>query len=562
VYHFGGLSSVIPSEMLEEIHFYPGNFSVKYGRAQGGMVDAHLRESRDDGRYHGLLQLDLIDARGMLEGPIPLVSGWNFIAAVRRSHIDAWLAPLLEGEDTDIVAAPVYYDYQLLADTRPTANSYLRLGVLGSDDRFEVLDEGSAAGGSVNGADASLGLGMIYHAAPSRRLNLDLTVTMARLHQRFSVSTLEFDTLAYGSIARGEVEYQIWPDTTLRTGFDVLFAPYTVKGQLPEDPGPDAPDNGSFLTAPPRVFDHEGTFFQPALYVEMDMKPSRRTQVVTGVRADYWYETRRVDVSPRLSGRYDVVSGSPRTTLKAGTGLFIQPPGLGETILTENRDELRSMRSFQNTLGVEQELTEHVELSVEGFFNLLDDQIGRGVNDAGVLEYNNFGTGRIFGAELMLRYADDQRFFGWISYTLSRSERAWVPGEPARLFYLDQTHVLTALGSYDLGRGWELGARFRFVTGNLYTPCNGGVFSAISTSYVCYSGPLFSRRLPPFHQLDVRVDKRWVFQDFTFGVYLDLINAYNRSNPDFIAYNYDFTESRPQTGSLPIVPSLGLRGEF
>jgi hypothetical protein len=60
----------------------------------------------------------------------------------------------------------------------------------------------------------------------------------------------------------------------------------------------------------------------------------------------------------------------------------------------------------------------------------------------------------------------------------------------------------------------------------------------------------------------VRVDKRWVFSGFTLGAYLDLINAYNRTNPDFIDYNYDYTESQPQTGSLPIVPSLGLRGEF
>jgi hypothetical protein len=70
------------------------------------------------------------------------------------------------------------------------------------------------------------------------------------------------------------------------------------------------------------------------------------------------------------------------------------------------------------------------------------------------------------------------------------------------------------------------------------------------------------QRLEPFHQLDIRVDKRWVFSAFTLGVYLDLINAYNRTNPDFMAYNYNFTRSRPQTGSLPIVPSLGVRGEF
>ena len=34
----------------------------------------------------------------------------------------------------------------------------------------------------------------------------------------------------------------------------------------------------------------------------------------------------------------------------------------------------------------------------------------------------------------------------------------------------DQTHILTILGSYRLGHGWEFGARFRLVSGNLVTP--------------------------------------------------------------------------------------------
>jgi len=35
-YHFGGLSSVIPSELLTRIDFYPGNFGPEYSRALGG----------------------------------------------------------------------------------------------------------------------------------------------------------------------------------------------------------------------------------------------------------------------------------------------------------------------------------------------------------------------------------------------------------------------------------------------------------------------------------------------------------------------------------------------
>jgi hypothetical protein len=100
------------------------------------------------------------------------------------------------------------------------------------------------------------------------------------------------------------------------------------------------------------------------------------------------------------------------------------------------------------------------------------------------------------------------------------------------------------------------------VTGNLYTPCLGSLYSSTSTSYLCVSGPTYGERLPPFHQLDIRVDKRWKFPGWTLGAYLDLINAYNRVNPDFQSYNFDYSKSRPETASLPIVPSFGVRAEF
>ncbi len=45
VYHFGGLSSVVPTEMLDRIDFlYPGNFSAQYGRATGGIIDVGVRD--------------------------------------------------------------------------------------------------------------------------------------------------------------------------------------------------------------------------------------------------------------------------------------------------------------------------------------------------------------------------------------------------------------------------------------------------------------------------------------------------------------------------------------
>jgi hypothetical protein len=69
-------------------------------------------------------------------------------------------------------------------------------------------------------------------------------------------------------------------------------------------------------------------------------------------------------------------------------------------------------------------------------------------------------------------------------------------------------------------------------------------------------------RVPPFHALDVRIDKTLtVGGRGKVAAYLDVQNIYNRANPEQVAYSFDYRASRYDSG-LPILPSLGLRGEL
>jgi hypothetical protein len=95
----------------------------------------------------------------------------------------------------------------------------------------------------------------------------------------------------------------------------------------------------------------------------------------------------------------------------------------------------------------------------------------------------------------------------------------------------------------------------------MYTPLAGGLFDADAGAYAPISGKAYSARLPLFHQLDLRVDKAWKYTAWTLRTYLDVQNVYNRSNPEGVQYNYDYTRSQI-IGFLPIIPSLGVRGEF
>jgi len=67
-YHFGGLSSVVPTELLEKIEFSPGNYSAEYGRGMGGIVDVGLRDPKKDG-YHALIEGSVLGFRALAEGP-------------------------------------------------------------------------------------------------------------------------------------------------------------------------------------------------------------------------------------------------------------------------------------------------------------------------------------------------------------------------------------------------------------------------------------------------------------------------------------------------------------
>jgi hypothetical protein len=274
---------------------------------------------------------------------------------------------------------------------------------------------------------------------------------------------------------------------------------------------------------------------------------------VPGVRLDYTKDTRSWDLDPRIVVRQNVTT-SPRTTLKAAAGLFSQPPSPQQTIPALGTPGLTDMRSYQYDVGAEREFTRNIEASLDGFYKQLDYQVTQGAG--------NTGSGVIYGAEALIRYKPDERFFGWLSYTLSRSLRRSAPGLPLRLFQFDETHVLNVVGSYTLGRGWEIGAAFRLISGYMYTPSQYGFYDEnIGTNVALASYPPFGSRLPLFQTLNLRVDKTWKRPWGTIGAFLDVINVYNAGNVDGISYDYNFTHTS-YAGDIPFLPSLGLRVEM
>jgi outer membrane receptor for ferrienterochelin and colicin len=298
--------------------------------------------------------------------------------------------------------------------------------------------------------------------------------------------------------------------------------------------------------------------------VEVEARPWASLLLVPGLRFDYYSRTEEWTVEPRLSVRQDV---GKSVVLKGGVGLFHQEPDFGEDYPGFGNPNLHTEKAWHYALGAEWQVGRGLGLDATLFYKSLSDLISpttKTTVENGVvtpLIYDNGGRGRVAGLDLLLRRDFSDKLTGWIAYTLSRSERRDSGGTDWRLFDYDQTHILTALGSYKFARNWTLGGRFRYVSGNPRTPVVGSVVNASADRYEPLFGAVNSARNPAFHQLDIRLDKRWVFNRWILDTYLDVQNVYNHRYAEGLQYSYDYKQSQPQSG-LPVLTIFGIRGEI
>ncbi len=304
----------------------------------------------------------------------------------------------------------------------------------------------------------------------------------------------------------------------------------------------------------------------PAAYAAVDWQPAPGIHLIPGIRADLFTGEGLDELTfdPRFVARADV---GDALTLKGGVGLFHQPPEAFQVAQGLGNTDLAVPQAVHWSAGAEARLGEAMEIDLTGF--RLDRSqlisLSRAVQDEGggaqTERFDDTRQERSFGLELLLRHKPVGPFFGWVAYTLSRTERREAADLPWTRHTLDQPHVLTVVGSYDLGDGWEVGARARLVSGNPTTPVTGCVDDLDADSCAPVRGPDKSERLPPFFQVDVRVDRTWTFETWTLSAYLDLMNATNQANSEFMQWDHRFEEHRFVPG-VPILPSLGVKGSL
>jgi hypothetical protein len=283
------------------------------------------------------------------------------------------------------------------------------------------------------------------------------------------------------------------------------------------------------------------------------------TLLILGLRLDYFSDIQASTVDPRLTTIFTV---APDMRVKFGVGIFSQAPEFQQSDPTIGNPNLDPIQAVHVGAGWEYDAFPGVRFGVEGFYKYLWDRAIPTPNGEAPF-YVTGGVGRIYGAEfsMHLRPATGRQYFGYLSYTLSRSERKDGPNQPWRLFDFDQTHILTAAFVYNFPRNWEIGATVRLVSGNPYTPVIGSIYDALNDVYIPIDGRVNTLRNPLYNSLNLRIQKKWIFSGWRLAVFLDVRNAYNRKNQEGIVYNYDYSQKTPLLG-LPIIPALGIRGEL
>lgn len=555
VFHFGGLTSVLNNDLIDEVRYLPGNYSVRYGRALGGVVDITTKSALPE-RSNGAVSVDIYQSTFFVQQRVNDRTAIS--ASGRRSYIDAVLTPLLSS-DTLTVQAPRYYDAQVQVIHEGADNAFYDVLFFMSDDEFRFLgadeDEVFAAFG-----DSFLRGRLRRLGRPGDGWQHESTIA-------FGPETREFQ---FGDISEAyEKRLLVSVRDELSRG---LSADRPIGGRVGVDllAGQDALLFDEARFGEPE--EAEALRLSPGLYAEGTARIGRFT-VQPGLRADgliYDNGYSGWTLDPRVSAKA-VVGAS--TVLKAAVGKYSGQPTLRQVDPeSDGTQDLRFPRALQSSVGVLQPLGGRASVELTAFTSQLSELVvGRedrlrfftgpppvGPFDTGA--YANDGVGFVYGVEGLIKYTGD-RSIGLLSVTGSHSQRRDRPGEPTELFAYDQPLIVNGLWSQKLARNWRVGGRVRHSSGNPYTPVVNRVYDLESRAFAPVYGERSSARIDAFTSIDLRIDKTYTFKSWALETYLDIQNATFSKNIEVIGWNTDYSELDPVYSNPPL-PVFGFKGTW
>ncbi|MEQ9400675.1 MAG: TonB-dependent receptor [Longimicrobiales bacterium] len=582
-----GAFGIVDVQSLGSIDLVTGGFPVEYGDKTAGIFDMHTRRPPPTGT-RTTLGLSLSSMSAISQGHFADGRG-QWLGALRRGFLEYVLS--VTGVDDDL--SPSYWDalgraHVLLGDRHAVSAQFLYAG---DDMRWNDDETGSGVRSRWTN-----GYGWLtWRGRPTDGLDVETLVSVGRLSRdrtgatnnvgrgEFSPLTTDVNDQATVDFAgiRQEMSVDLTPDLLVKIGgeFRTSVADYDYRAastryaldsddrlfidadsvRVVADPDGDELAGWAALRGRTGPFAWEG-----------------------GLRFDRHTVTDDNRWSPRLMARWDPGSG---TSVKASWGRYAQSQGIHELEVADGQSVLAPAEtSEQMAVGVEHRTAGGWAFRLEAYDRQVDDplpewvNLSREINPIPEVESDRTriqgAEARARGIEALVALEDAGPFSGSVAYALASAENridgAWRPRT------LDQRHTLNLFGSVRLGGAWQLSGAWQYHTGWPFTEqfldvvVTEGIDGVEEVEVVRRGfGTLNAGRLPAYHRLDLRVTRRFQMDRSLLEVYLDVFNAYNRTNLRGWEWRLrdhgdgTFGAQRdPGEEQLPLMPTLGVRWVF
>jgi hypothetical protein len=585
-FHLLGFFSTFNSDAIKDVTIYKGGMPAEYGGRLSSVLDVKMNDGNNQ-RFSVSGGIGLIASRLNLEGPIKKNKG-SFIISARRTYADLFLK--LSHDST--VKGSVLYFYDINAKANYAFNDrntvylsgYFGKDVLGLRNEFG-LNWGNATGTlrwnhvfnnqlfsntslivSNYGYNILLNLSndnitiasrindlhlkedLQWFISSASKINFGIDV----IHHTFSpgiINTSEtssFDPLnlekKYSLESAAYVSHEWSPAGKWKINYGLRLSAFTVFG----------PGNFYSYDSAGNTLDtsHYGTGQVVRNYINLEPRFSTSYQLTTSSSLKFAY-TRNVQNVHLLTNS---TSGDP-------TALYVPS---SNNIAPEIADQV--------SLGYYRNFSDNAyEFSSEIYYKNLQHQID--YKNGAILQANEnvesqllYGNGKAYGLEIFLKKKIG-KLTGWVSYTLSRTERKFYGINNDTYFPANQdhTHDLAVVGIFKASKKWTLSSTFVYVTGNPVT-WPSGKYQVNGQAVFLYTDRN-GYRMPDYNRLDLgatlegkktaKHESSWTFSIF---------NVYGRENPYTITFRTDPNNPAKtqalQTSLFRQVPSVTYNFKF
>ena len=545
----GGPVGLINVDFIGEVDFYSGAFPANRGNALSSVFEFTQRPARDD-RLGFTATVGSSDLALTLEGPTGENS--SFLFSVRRSYLQLLFRVL------GLPFLPTYNDYQYKHKFRFGQRHELNIVSLGALDDFALnLEADSTDFQKYTLNNLPVQTQWNYTVGASYKYFADqgfLQVVASRNMINFNAFKYEGNDEANGELRQDynsqESENKFRVEYTGRqngwkynAGVNYEYVRFSVD---------------SYLKLPFQVIDFESllNLNRYGAFAQLSKRLfDSRLILSAGLRVDgtdFAESTQNPldQFSPRFSASFGL---TPELTLNFNTGVYYQLPSY--TVLgyrdTDTRElvntDITYIESRHLVGGLAYTTSQNAKISIEGYYKryynypfLLRDSVSL-ANLGG--DFGAIGNepavptseGRSYGLELLIQQRLFRGFYGIVAYTLGWSEFTDAQGNFVPSAW-DQRHIVALTAGKKFGKDWEIGLKWRFTSGAPFTPADTAfstlipVWDARGVAVPDYER-LNSQRIQPFHQLDLRIDKKWFFDAWSLNVFFDVQNAYALAIP-------------------------------